>query len=181
MDNIPLKFACREACKNLRIPVVMATDNGDSIILDVERFDLEPRRPLFHGRVHISSKEMRDMTRAQFVALSNEIIDPKQFTTRQQESLMAIGKTLSGVAQLGSAAALGGVTVAYALRRIVTGADMPSGRYTLGCEAAFIKNYGTASEQKKRAAPSCRSSARSASRPGPSKARRSPPIAPSRR
>jgi len=33
MDNIELKVAARVACKKARVPVVMATDNGDGIIV----------------------------------------------------------------------------------------------------------------------------------------------------
>jgi molybdopterin/thiamine biosynthesis adenylyltransferase len=152
MDNIELKILCRVVCKKLRVPVVMATDNGDSTILDVERFDLEPKRPIFHGRVKITPEEVRIMTRAQFIKLSNAIIDPKVFTQRQQESLMEIGTTLSGVAQLGSAASLAGVAIAYATRRITTGQDMPSGRYIMSCEESIIKNYNSPREQASRAA-----------------------------
>ena len=152
MDTIEMKFLAREVCRALRIPVVMATDNGDSIILDVERFDREPKHPLFHGRVHISSEEMRTMTRAMFIKLSNEIIDPTVFTMRQQASIMEIGKSLAGVPQLGTAATLAGVAVAYATRRIVAGQDMPSGRYTMGCDLSLIANYHSAIEKKRRAA-----------------------------
>ncbi len=150
MDNIQMKFAARMVCKKLRIPVVMATDNGDSIILDVERFDLEPKRPLFHGRVTFSLKDMQNMSREKFVAMANEIIDPTYFTQRQQESIMEIGRSLSGVAQLGTAAALAGVAAAYAVRRIVTDENMPSGRYVMGCEPAFIPQYDSARERKRR-------------------------------
>jgi len=152
MDAIELKFAAREVCKKNRVPVVMATDNGDSIILDVERFDLEPNRPIFHGRVSFSSKDMRSMTREKFVAMANEIIDPAFFTLRQQASIMEIGKSLSGVAQLGTAATLGGVAVAFAVRQIVTGKTLPSGRYVLGCEEVLVPGYNAAEQKRKRAA-----------------------------
>jgi hypothetical protein len=151
MDAIDLKFMCRDLCKKNKIPVVMATDNGDGIILDVERFDIEPDRKIFHGRVHIDLEEMRDMTREKFVAMANDIIDPTLFTIRQQQSIMEIGKTLSGVAQLGSAAVLAGAAVSFAVRRLATGQAMPSGRYTMSCEAAFIPEYESTDGQTERA------------------------------
>lgn len=46
-DDLPLKIALRRRARQLRIPVLMATTEGG--LLDVERFDLEPERPLFHG------------------------------------------------------------------------------------------------------------------------------------
>jgi molybdopterin/thiamine biosynthesis adenylyltransferase len=151
MDNIEMKFLCREMCKKLNVPVVMATDNGDGAILDVERFDEEPDRPIFHGRVHIAPEERKNMSRAEFVKMANTIIDPVLFTTRQQQSIMEIGRSLSGVPQLGSAATLAGVAVAYAVRAITTGQKIPSGRYTIGCENAFIPGYDSKKEKKQRA------------------------------
>jgi len=134
MDDIELKFATRIICRDLRIPVVMATDNGDSAILDVERFDLEPARPIFHGRVQMPEEAIQRGDRAQFVELANAIIDINYFTERQRESVQSIGKTLPGVPQLATAAAIAGAAVAYAVRMIATNGDLGSGRYVLGCD-----------------------------------------------
>lgn len=139
MDNIQMKFAVRYACKKAGIPVVMATDNGDSVILDVERFDLDKRQPIFHGRIKKVPSNSGHLTRERFVALANQIIDPKLFTKRQWDSVQEIGKTLAGVAQLGTAASLAGVAVAFAVRSITTKQSLPSGRYVMGCDYSFIK------------------------------------------
>ena len=147
MDDIAMKVAVRFACKAAKIPVLMATDNGDSIIVDIERFDLEPRRPIFHGRVHLNQSKLGSMDRSQFISLSTKIIDPTYFTSRQQHSILAIGKRLSGVAQLGTAAAIAGAAIAYAVRRIASGETMPSGRYVMGCEPTFIPQYNSVREK----------------------------------
>ena len=42
-----MKFAVREHARARRLPVLMAT--SDRGMFDIERFDLEPDRPLFHG------------------------------------------------------------------------------------------------------------------------------------
>ncbi|MDP1707236.1 MAG: ThiF family adenylyltransferase [bacterium] len=144
MDDIAMKVAVRFACRSARIPVVMATDNGDSVIVDIERFDLEPRRPIFHGRVHLQQAALKDMSRGQFIALSTKIIDPTFFTMRQQQSILGIGKRLSGVAQLGTAAGIAGAAIAYVTRAIANGTKMPSGRYSMGCEPIFIQGYNGA-------------------------------------
>lgn len=148
MDDIAMKIAVRFACRAEGIPVVMATDNGDSIIVDIERFDLEPKRPVFHGRVHIQPAALKNMTRSQFIALSTKIIDPTLFTVRQQQSILAIGKRLSGVAQIGTAATIAGAAIAFVVRRIASGEEMPSGRYVMGCEPTFIPDYNGAREKK---------------------------------
>ena len=152
MDDIELKVASRLVCRDLKIPVVMATDNGDSVIVDIERFDLEPRREIFHGNVRISPESLRNMTRREFIALSSEIIDPEYFTERQQQSILNIGKSLSGVAQLGTAAAMAGAAVAYVVRRIATNKSMPSGRYVISCEHTFIPGYDGVRQTKMRKA-----------------------------
>lgn len=150
MDDIAMKVAVRFACRAARIPVVMATDNGDSIIVDIERFDLEPKRPIFHGRVHLQQVVLKNMTRSQFIALSTKIIDPNLFTTRQQQSILAIGERLSGVAQIGTAATIAGAALSYVVRRIANGEEMPSGRYVMSCEQTFIPGYNDDSSKKKR-------------------------------
>src|SRR5690606_1511249 len=48
-DSIAVKIASRLLAKQLSIPVVM--DTNDKGMLDVERFDLEPDRLIFHGRL----------------------------------------------------------------------------------------------------------------------------------
>ena len=46
-DSLDVKLLVREAARERRIPVLMET--SDRGVLDVERFDLEPERPVFHG------------------------------------------------------------------------------------------------------------------------------------
>src|ERR1019366_3263167 len=46
-DSLDMKFLVREAARTRGIPVIMET--SDRGVLDVERYDLEPDRPIFHG------------------------------------------------------------------------------------------------------------------------------------
>ncbi len=151
MDNVALKIKARLLCRDLRIPVLMATDNGDGIILDVERFDLEPRRPIFHGRV-AEEYSGSSLSAREAIRTAITIIDPAYFTERQQDSILHIGTTLSGVAQIGTAATIAGAAVAYVVRRIANKDDLPSGRYTIRFEEIFDKNYHTPKHKKRRAA-----------------------------
>ncbi|MGN6640524.1 MAG: ThiF family adenylyltransferase, partial [Mucilaginibacter sp.] len=48
-DGLDIKIMLRYKARELQIPVVM--DTSDRGMLDVERFDLEPDRPLLHGTV----------------------------------------------------------------------------------------------------------------------------------
>lgn len=148
MDNIEIKVACRIMCREMKVPVVMATDNGDGIIVDVERYDIEPKRSIFHGQV--PEKGLSTMNRHQSMVMAIRIIDPAYFTERHQESILSIGKSLSGVAQLGTAALMAGAAVAYVVRRIANNENLPSGRYTMGCEQTFIPGYNSAQHKKQR-------------------------------
>jgi molybdopterin/thiamine biosynthesis adenylyltransferase len=150
MDALHLKFLAREICRAYKIPVLMATDNGDGVIVDVERFDQESGRPIFHGR--IPEREISSMDDDQSIRMAVRIIDPAYLTERHQQSILNIGKGLSGVAQLGTAAAMAGVAVAYAARRIANKAELPSGRYIIGCEQVFIPGYNDGRQKKQRMA-----------------------------
>jgi hypothetical protein len=51
LDNLAVKYLLREKAKKLRLPVVMAADNGDNAVIDIERYDLDENTPFFHGRM----------------------------------------------------------------------------------------------------------------------------------
>ncbi|KAK0111117.1 hypothetical protein ONS95_001493 [Cadophora gregata] len=57
-DDLPMKVFAREQARKHGIPVIMET--SDKGMLDVERFDQEPKRPLFHGLMgDMDSKRIR--------------------------------------------------------------------------------------------------------------------------
>ena len=132
MDNLALKVAARFLAKRQRMPVVMATDNGDGILLDVERFDLEPRRPIFHGLVgNLSVATARGAKGPKWLAIVEKIIGGPWMPKRHKDSLKEIGKTLAGVPQLGTDAQTAGSLVSLAVRKIAHGDPLASGRYVI--------------------------------------------------
>lgn len=135
MDNLALKVFSRQLCREYHIPVLMATDNGDGVILDIERFDSEPARPLLHGLIDgISSEDLVNMDYERWLELATRIVGPEYLTKSMQKSLPEIGRSLSALPQLGTAAMLAGSAVAYAVRRIVNREEVLSGRYLLSLE-----------------------------------------------
>ena len=110
----------------------MATDNGDGVILDVERYDDDSQTKLFHGRV--TEQEITSVPAAskEWIRLALKIVDSDLLENGVKKSIAQIGKTLSGIPQLGSTAALAGAAVAYATRNIALGIPMKSGKYTFG-------------------------------------------------
>lgn len=138
IDNLELKFLARLICRAMRIPVVMVTDNGDNVIIDIERFDKEPRRKILHGLVRESDyKNFNNLSDEQWLKIALKIVDVKNLTPRMQSSIQQIGKTLSAVPQLGTTASVAGAAAAYVARRIATNQKMPSGRYFIGLDNIF--------------------------------------------
>ncbi len=152
MDNIELKIMSRFRCQKLRLPVLMATDNGDSVILDVERFDLEKKRPIFHGYLgKPKPQDFRNLNFRDWLKLATKIVGPEFLTNRMLDSIMGIGTELASVPQLGPTASQAGAAIAFACRRIASGESLPSGRYVFGLEAVLIPDYNTKKQQAVRA------------------------------
>lgn len=126
-DDIAMKALVREVARHHRIPVVMET--SDRGMLDVERFDDEPDRPIFHGLLAgVTAEQMSGLSTAEKVPHVLRIVDPTQASARGAASLAELGRTLSTWPQLASDITLGGASVATAVRRLGTGKPLPSGR-----------------------------------------------------
>ncbi len=142
MDNIKLKIESRFMARDLKIPVLMATDNGDNAIIDVERFDQEPDRPLFHGLIDENTlnnvPEQPNMSER--IKLASKIVGA-DITPRTQYSLTMVGAKIPAWPQLGNAATLSGVAISYLARRIVVGDSVPSGRYEINLDDLLDPDY----------------------------------------
>jgi len=151
MDNLDLKIQARELCKQHKIPVIMATDNGDSVVLDIERFDLEPKRPIFHGLVgNKKNIDIKKFGYRQWLALATKIVGPEYLTSDMQDSLLQIGKTIPAVPQLGTTANVAGAAICLVMRRIANKQKMPSGRYTISLEEKLLPGFNDPSQIKLR-------------------------------
>jgi len=143
MDNLFLKIQIRLCARKYRIPVIMAADNGDNIILDIERFDLEPTRPLLHGDV--PEKELLaitpDMPKIEAARIISRWVHPENVVPRMQSSLLEIGKTLYTWPQLGSAAFLAGCALAYSARKIILDEPIKSGKFVVSLDHALNPEY----------------------------------------
>ncbi|WP_328748871.1 ThiF family adenylyltransferase [Streptomyces sp. NBC_00285] len=133
-DTLWAKFAAREHARARRVPVLM--DANDRGLLDVERFDEEPDRPLFHGRADgLTAHDVRGLDPAGSLDVLLRIVDESRLSPAMTDALGRIGRTLSSWPQLASGVALGGALVTDTARRILLGAPVPSGRYYVDLEA----------------------------------------------
>ncbi len=132
-DSLDMKFLVREAARERRIPVIMET--SDRGVLDVERFDLEPDRPIFHGLLgDMDSSKLAGLTTAQKGPYVIRLIGAREASSRGAASLLEVGQTITGWPQLGSEITLGAATVAAAVRRIGLAGELPSGRVRFDVE-----------------------------------------------
>lgn len=137
-DSLDTKLVLRENARRRGIPVVMETSDGG--ILDVERFDLEPDRPLLHGLLgDMDAAALRGITPEQKAPLAARILDPTKLTPRMLASVPEIGRTLSTWPQLGSDVALGGASVAAVVRSFGLGSPPPSGRVRIDLDAHLTR------------------------------------------
>lgn len=122
------KIAAREYARDLGIPVVM--DCNDRGMLDIERFDLEPDRPLLHGLIgDVKSVDVVDLGRPERIDLVLAMVDADRISPQLAASFGQIGRTLSSWPQLASGVALGGALTGEAARRILLGRPCGSGRF----------------------------------------------------
>jgi molybdopterin/thiamine biosynthesis adenylyltransferase/nitroreductase len=132
-DSLDVKMLVREAAREGRIPVIMET--SDRGVLDVERFDLEPDRPIFHGLLgDLDSTKLAGLSTAQKGPYVLRMLGPLDVTSRGAASLFELGETITGWPQLASEVTLGAVTAAAAVRRFGMAGDLPSGRVRFDVE-----------------------------------------------
>ncbi|MCD0484770.1 ThiF family adenylyltransferase [Streptacidiphilus sp. ASG 303] len=141
-DTPWVKIAARERARALGVPVVM--DANDRGLLDVERFDLEPDRPLLHGLLGgTTSDDLVGLTRQETVDLILDMVDRERISPELAAAVPQIGTTLSSWPQLASGVALGGALVTDAARRILLGRPRPSGRFYTDLEALTAGDRST--------------------------------------
>lgn len=127
-DSMAMKVYMRQAAKSKKIPVIM--DTSDRGQIDIERFDLEPDRPLFHGdlnHINLDDADFNDPTVK--MGIMQGLIDFSKASPRAVQSFMSIGKTLKTWPQLASSVILGGAVGADICRRILLKESNSSGKY----------------------------------------------------
>lgn len=132
-DSLEIKILVRERARALRIPVVMET--SDRGMLDVERFDLEPDRPLLHGLIgEIRAEDVRGLTNYEKVPIILRMAGAHDVSKRMAASMIDIETTLKTWPQLASAVTLSGAITTDAARRIALGTFKRSGRFYVDLE-----------------------------------------------
>jgi hypothetical protein len=148
-DGIDIKILARIKAKALGIPVVM--DTNDKGMLDIERFDLEPERPIFHGKVaelealnaDELTKTLNNLTIPEKIGYLAKIIGYENLSEAMLKSVSEMNKTIVGWPQLASAVTLGGAMITDISRRILLKQFSNSGRYFVDFDNLFKDEFNT--------------------------------------
>lgn len=137
MDQVQLKIKMRREAQKRGIPVLSAADNGDSALLDIERYDINPDYTPYHGLIPADVLNYLEtatgIPRQQLgVLIGKYFVGSKNIPLRMFKSLAEVSKTLPSWPQLGGAATQSGIVIAYASRRILLGQTLRAGRYVIG-------------------------------------------------
>jgi molybdopterin/thiamine biosynthesis adenylyltransferase len=126
-DSLDIKVMVREAARQRGIPVVMST--SDRGLVDVERFDLEPDRPILHGLLgDATSARLAGLAVRDKIPHMLRHLDANQLSPRLAASFVEVGHTLSTWPQLSGDVALGAALMAEAVRKIAVGEPLASGQ-----------------------------------------------------
>lgn len=130
-DSVDVKIFCRQTAKALHIPVLM--DTSDRGMLDIERFDLEPERPILHGLIeHLDPNDAaKARTNEEKLPFVVPMIGLETMSTRMKASMMEIENSVVTWPQLASSVVMGGAIGGHCIRRILLGHEVPSGRWWL--------------------------------------------------
>lgn len=133
-DGVDIKLQCRLLAKAHRVPVLMeASDRGT---VDVERFDLEPDRPILHGFIqHLDVSDIKHLkTNEQKLPYILAFAGVETLSVRMKASAVEVGQTISTWPQLASAVIMGGGITADVCRRVLLGQFHRSGRFFIDLE-----------------------------------------------
>ncbi len=127
IDDFLMKIEIRVLARKYKIPVIMITDNGDGIVLHIERYDLGYNKIFDKDLSYWQELKDKKLNRSDMgQIIMNDIVggidkvDPKMFSSVKR----VINKELVSWPQLGSAAILGGVVATYAVKEILNSSKL---------------------------------------------------------
>ncbi len=145
-DTLHIKIEARKYARQLGIPVLM--DTSDRGLLDIERFDIEPSRPLFHGYMGaLEAKNFEEITPDQRLSIIAQIVGARTVSSRLKASVLEMGFSNRAWPQLASAVALGGSIVTDSTRRILLEEPVTSGRYYIDLSEKIVKKEAPQKEE----------------------------------
>lgn len=132
-DGLDIKIMARFKARELGIPVIM--DTSDRGMLDVERFDLEPNRPILHGTIeNVDPENIKNLSTEDKIPVMLQMLGVENISLRAKASMIEVEQSINTWPQLASSVALGGAVGADVSRRILLDQYHDSGRYYIDLE-----------------------------------------------
>ncbi|NNJ55266.1 MAG: hypothetical protein HKP14_04015 [Bacteroidia bacterium] len=131
-DDIAIKIDSRLVAKEFGVPVIMETN--DNCIVDIERFDTEPDREIFHGRLNkdLLQHAYKANTIEDKTEILSSILEVSKISDRMKQSIPEIGKSIRSWPQTSSEVIYGGAISAAIARMILLKELNESDRLYLG-------------------------------------------------
>lgn len=147
-DGLSIKILARQKAKELRIPVVMET--SDRGMVDVERFDIEPDRPILHGLInHLDINKVKEAkTNEEKIPFLLPMVGIETISTRLKASMVEVEQTITTWPQLASAVTIGGGLATDVSRRVLLNQFHDSGRYFVDVEELIADRNPTVVQEK---------------------------------
>lgn len=140
IDSFEMKVHLRSLAREHKIPVIMVTNLGDRVLLDVERYDIEKDVEYFNGRagrVPTDMLERPDITTEDKHRYAVELAGVKHIPERALDSVKEIGKTLVGRPQLASSVTVAAGFCAYLTKKIILDPDFAGGSWLINFDGIF--------------------------------------------
>lgn len=150
IDDFEMKILLRFEARKAGIPVIMMANLGDSILIDLERFDQNRKLPLFNGVIGKLPEEILKKPNENRNKHAVSIVGRENIPKRALESVLEIGKTLVGRPQLSSTVTIAGGLAAYMVKSILSGKDLKSGRYKVVFDNLFNISHNNNDETNRR-------------------------------
>ena len=151
IDDLPGKIYLRRLAAEKKMPVLMCTDVGDNVMLDIERYDLNPSLTPFLGRIGADEVEnyesLSDLQRKKLII---KIVGFEKNSETMLSSLHEIGDTLLTWPQLGATATLAAGVITTAIKKIILGEKIASGRYYISLDDILDSSFYNKDRVKQR-------------------------------
>jgi hypothetical protein len=142
IDSFEMKVHLRSLARLHKIPVIMVTNLGDRVLLDVERYDTEEHVEFFNGRagnVPADMLERPDITTADKHRYAVELAGVEHIPQRALDSVKEIGKTLVGRPQLASTVTIAAGFSAYLTKKIILDPSFSGGSWLINFDGIFTQ------------------------------------------
>lgn len=147
IDDLYGKMFLRKLAKKDKIPLLSAADCGDNVILDIERYDLIPQPQFFLGQIQkLDEKKLAKMSDLKKKKQIIKLVGFDKSEETMLKSLLALGTNLGTWPQLGATATMAGGIITTAIKKIILGEKVQSGRYYISLDDILTSDF----ESKKR-------------------------------